>query len=505
MIDRRKFLALGGLAAAATATGAPAASAAAGAPRRGPRWSALRDGIDGDLLLPGEPGYEAAYGTYLARYDTIRPAAVLRPARAEDVAEAVRFARRHRVRTVARSGGHSFGGYSTGTGLVVDTSSLHRTRVTGGIARIQAGSKIVDFQQDLLREQVAITGGMCPTVGVSGLTLGGGFGMAGRRYGLTSDRLSAVRLVLADGRLITCDEHHHPDLFWALRGGGAGSFGIVTEFDFVPYAAHEPTVFQIFFPWSAAADVVAAWQEWAPETPDELSAGLFVRTFDPSAEPQVFAFGQWAGSHGDLDAVLGRFSARVGHSPTVSDIRRVPYLDSVLYWAGCSELSVSQCHAPGQTPDGRLARLEYALTKSDFFARSLPREGIERLLAAIVADQPAGELRGLEFHAFGGAYNRPSPGHTAFVHRRQRFLLQYLAQVPTTASDGQKAAVDEWARRAWRAMRPWASGEAYQNYTDPELRDWRSAYYGGNYGRLTRVKRRYDPQRFFDHPHAIGR
>jgi len=504
MIDRRKFLALGGLAGVATVAGAPVAAAAAGTSRRVP-WAALRGAVDGDLLVAGDPGYEAAYGTYLTRYDSIRPAAVLRPASADDVAEAVRFARRYDVRTATRSGGHSFGGYSTGRGLVVDTSSLHDVRVSGGLARVQAGTKIVDMHDRLLRHQVTVTGGMCPTVGIAGLTLGGGFGMTGRRYGLASDRLDAVRLVLADGRIVTCDDTRHPDLFWALRGGGNGNLGIVTDFDFVPYPSHEPTVFQIFFPWSTAADVVAAWQEWAPTAPDDLTAGLYVRTFDPSVDPEVFAFGQWAGSRSELDAVLGRFSAQVGHSPTVSDIRTVSYLDSVLYWSGCAQLSVSQCHAVGQTPDGKLGRLEHALTKSDFFARRLPRAGIERLLAAVVADQPAGELRGLEFHAFGGAYNRPSRGHTAFVHRRQRFLLQYLAQVPTTATPAQKDAVDAWGRRIWRTMRPWASGEAYQNYNDPDLRNWRSAYYGGNYPRLASVKRRYDPRGFFDYAQAAGR
>jgi FAD/FMN-containing dehydrogenase len=504
MIDRRRFLAVGGLAAVATAAGAPAAAATAAAVRR-PDWDALRRAIDGDVLVPGDEGYESAYPTYLSRYDSIRPAAVVRPSRAEDVAEAVRFARRHRLPAVARSGGHSFGGYSTGTGVVVDTASMARATVAGGRARVEAGAKMVDMQQALTRQGLSVTGGMCPTVGVSGLTLGGGFGMAGRRYGLASDRLTGIRLVLADGRAVRCDSRHHPDLFWALRGGGARSFGIVTDFEFDPYPAGETTVFQIFWPWSVAADVVAAWQEWGPAAPADLTAGLFVRTFDPAVEPQVFAFGQWAGLPSDLDPILGDLYARVRHSPSTVDLRTVPYLDSVLYWAGCSELSVSQCHAAGQTPDGALHRLEHALTKSDFFSRSLPREGIDALLREVVRDQPAGELRGLEFHAFGGAYNRPSPGTTAFVHRRQRFLLQYLAQVGTGAPAAQKAAVDRWGRDIWAAMRPWASGHAYQNYTDPDLRDWRRAYYGRNYPRLVSVKRRYDPHAYFDFPHAIGR
>ena len=506
MIDRRRFLAAGGLAAVATAAGAPAAAAASSGGRgRRPDWSALRRTIDGEVLVPGDPAYEDRYPTYLSRYDSIRPAAVVRPRRAGDVAEAVRFARRYGVRSVARSGGHSFGGFSTGTGMVVDFSSYARTTVSGGRAHLQAGAKMVDMQDALNRQGLSITGGMCPTVGIGGLALGGGFGMAGRRYGLASDRLTGIRIVLADGRLVRCDSRHDPDLFWALRGGGAGSFGVVTDFEFAPYPAGDTTVFQIFWPWSAAADVVAAWQEWGPAAPADLTAGLYVRTFDPSMEPEVFAFGQWAGRPSDLDRVIGDLYARVGHSPSTVDLRTVPYIDSVLYWGGCSGLSVSQCHAPGQTPDGGLWRLEHALTKSDFFTRSLPREGIDAMLAAVVRDQPPGELRGLEFHAFGGAYNRPTPGTTAWVHRRQKFLLQYLAQVGTGATVERKAAVDQWGRDIWATMRPWASGEAYQNYSDPDLRDWRRAYYGDNYRRLVGVKRRYDPHTYFDFAHVIGR
>ncbi|WP_055496940.1 FAD-binding oxidoreductase [Streptomyces albus] len=508
MMDRRRFMALGGLTAAGTLGAAPLVSTAAARPRgstRGkPDWNALRRSLAGTVLLPGDEGYELAHGTYLRRYDAIRPTAVVQPAHAEDISETVRFAQRFGVRSVARSGGHSFGGYSTGPGIVVDLSSMNKTALVEGRARVEAGSKLVDMQDALLPRGVTISGGMCPTVGISGLTLGGGFGMAGRRHGLTSDRLTSIRVVLADGRIVTCDRHHHPELFWALRGGGCGSFGFVSDFEFETFRADDPTIFELHWPWSKAAEALPAWQRWAPEAPDDLSAGMFVRTPDPAVEPQLYAFGQWAGAPGDLDRHLDRFTAMVGTDPVKVVRKTMSYMDAVMHWAGCSEFTVSQCHGEGQTPDGKLHRFEYALTKSSFYTDVMPERAVETLKAKFTAPGPGAQLRGLEFHAFGGAYNRPRPGKTAFVHRRQRFLVQYLAQVPMSSPEEHKAGVTDWARQLHAAMLPWASGEAYQNYTDPDLRDWRRSYYGSNYGRLVGVKHRYDPGRFFDFPQAIG-
>ncbi|WP_326686770.1 MULTISPECIES: FAD-binding oxidoreductase [unclassified Streptomyces] len=509
MMDRRRFMALGGLTAAGTLGAAPLVSAAtARAHDSGhgtPDWNALRRSVDGKVLLPGDEGYDFAHSTYIKRYDAVRPAAVVQAARAEDIAETVKFARRFGVRTVARSGGHSFGGYSTSPGIVVDLSPMNRTTVSDGLARVQSGTKLVDMQRELLSRGITISGGMCPTVGISGLTLGGGFGMAGRRHGLTSDRLTSIRVVLANGRIVTCDPHHEPDLFWALRGGGCGSYGFVSDFEFEPFPADDPTVFELHWPWPLAAKVLPAWQRWAPKAPDDLSAGMFVRSPDPAVEPMLYAFGQWGGAPADLDAHLDRLTAMVGQAPSKVVRKTMPYMDAVMHWAGCSELTVSQCHGEGQTPDAKLQRFEYALTKSSFFTDVMTPEAVQTLVKNFTAPGAGAQLRGLEFHAFGGAYNRPRPGKTAFVHRRQRFLLQYLAQVPMDSPEAHKTAVTDWARTLHSSMLPWASGESYQNYTDPELKDWRQAYYGSNYRRLVEVKHRYDPERFFDFPQAIGR
>ncbi|MBZ4317849.1 FAD-binding oxidoreductase [Streptomyces huiliensis] len=509
MMDRRSFVALGGLTAAGALGAAPLMPVAAakphGSPHSEPDWNALRRSVEGTVLLPDDEGYELAHGTYIKRYDAIRPAAVVQASRTEDISETVRFAQQYGVRAVARSGGHSFGGYSTGPGIVVDLSPMNRTTLADGLVHTQAGTKLVDLQQTLLAHGVTISGGMCPTVGISGLTLGGGFGMAGRRHGLTSDRLTSVRVVLADGRIVTCDRNRHPDLFWALRGGGCGSFGFVSDFTFEPFRADDPTVFELHWPWSRAAEVLPAWQHWAPDAPDDLSSGMFVRTPGPAIEPQLYAFGQWAGIPAELDRQLDRFTALVGHEPVKVVRRTMSYWAAVMHWAGCSEFTGSQCHGEGQTPDGKLPRFEYALTKSSFFDDVMTPKAVETLTRAFTAPGSGAQLRGLEFHAFGGAYNRPQPNTTAFVHRRQRFLLQYLAQVPVDAPEEHKQDVTRWAQRLHSSMLPWASGESYQNYTDPDLRDWQRAYYGRNYGQLARIKHRYDPERFFDFPQAIGR
>ena len=192
----------------------------------------------------------------------------------QDVSEAILFARRHGLGLAARSGGHSFAGHSTTTGMLVDVSPMRSVSVAGDVATVGAGAQLARCTRPC--RTMASPSRLGPVLrwGVAGLTLGGGLGILGRKYGVTSDRLLGVEIVLANGRILQCDEHHEEGLFWALRGAGAGNFGVVTSLVFRAVPAPDATNFHLAWPFARASAVVEAWQQWAPTGPDELAASL---------------------------------------------------------------------------------------------------------------------------------------------------------------------------------------------------------------------------------------
>jgi FAD/FMN-containing dehydrogenase len=189
--------------------------------------------LKGDVVQRGAPGYNAARVVYDTRYDAVKPQAIAYCESLADVQKTVRWARWHRVHIVPRSGGHSYGGYSTTSGVIVDVTRMHAISLTAGSrAAVGAGARLIDVYAALAARGRTIPAGTCPTVGIGGLAQGGGIGMSARKFGLTCDNLLEATVVLADGRAVVANAHSHPDLYWALRGGGGGNFGIVTRFVF---------------------------------------------------------------------------------------------------------------------------------------------------------------------------------------------------------------------------------------------------------------------------------
>ena len=183
----------------------------------------------------------------------------------------------HDLAFAARCGGHSYGGYSLSDGIVIDVSAMATVRTGAGTATIGAGARVIDVAAGLAAVGAVIPVGTCATVGISGLTLGGGQGVVGRRFGLTCDSLQAATVVLADGRIVTCDASKDADLFWALRGAGGGNLGVVTSFTFASHPLGAITAFSMSWPWSNAGEVVAAWQTWAPSAPVALWSSCRLR------------------------------------------------------------------------------------------------------------------------------------------------------------------------------------------------------------------------------------
>jgi FAD/FMN-containing dehydrogenase len=453
-------------------------------------WGPLQRVIAGEVALPGSPTFEASSRPFNARFQEVVPEAFVVSSTPQDASEAIAFAGRHALHVAIRSGGHSFAGHSTTRGVVIDVSPMRSVSVSGGLATVGAGARLGEVYDALQSHGLAIPAGSCPSVGVAGLTLGGGLGILGRRYGVTSDHLVGAEIVLADGRVLACDEHHDEDLFWALRGAGAGNFGVVTSLIFRTIDAPEATNFRLTWPYAAAASVIQAWQEWAPSGPDELAASLKVTaTGDINRAPSVDVYGALLGTGADPAGLLDDLVARAGSDPDSSSRERMSFPETRRFWA---ELG----RAADGDDDDAIARPSEPVclfARTEFFRRALPRDAVAALLDAFTRERRPGQSRELDFMPWGGAYNRVRPDATAFVHREERFQLKHQVVIEPEASTADEEAAHTQVARSWASVHPWGSGRAFQNFADPDLEDWAEAYYGPNLERLLRVKARYDP------------
>src|SRR5579875_2592329 len=523
-MNRRSFLGMcalgataGALAACSGATTAKKPSATA-SPSPSPTaipaptdadWAALANTLQGTLIRPGNSQFASASQLFNTRFDAVRPAAIAYCASPADAQACVAFARRFALPVAPRSGGHSYAGYSLpANGLVIDVTRMNAISVdtNAGTATIGGGAFLIDVYSALASYGVIIPGGSCPTVGIAGLALGGGVGVLGRKFGLTSDNMLSAQVVTAGGRLVNCDATNNSDLFWALRGGGGGNFGIVTSFTFQTHPVSTLTLFTYDWPWSKAAIVFDAWQHWAPTAPDELwSNCLMLATTDKASDPIARVNGVYVGSPGQLDPLIQRLASDIGSAPSYSIIAANNVIDTMLIEAGCYGKTVSACHLPGQTPDGQVPR-DTSYAKSDYFISLLPQKAINALVNAISARQASSQFGagGFGFDANGGAINRIASDATAFVHRDALFSVQYSANWQPSDPSSLASANEAWVTQIWQAMRPYASGQAYQNYIDPYLNDWQQAYYGANLPRLRQVKATYDPHNLFHFAQGIA-
>jgi FAD/FMN-containing dehydrogenase len=491
-LDRRNFIVAAGSATVLELTGcgsgggSPAAPPPPPPPPGGPNWSSLAGQMQGSVLLPGAAGFTLAAPVFNTLYDATVPQALVRVASAGDVALALAFARANNLALTVRSGGHGYTGNATTTGMVIDVGPLSTITLGSGTATIGAGAKLVDVYDQLSNQGVCIPSGSCPTIGIAGITQGGGIGVLDRAHGLTCDRLVSAQVVLADGSIVTCDATTHADLFWALRGGGGGNFGVVTALTFDTFATSDLTTFSADFAWADAAQVIAAWQAWPQTLPDSIWSGL-VLAATASGSPVIEVSGVCIGTTADFSPYWAQFLAAAGVTPTSQSAQTQPFHTTLL--ASCYGKTVSQCHLASETPDGQVSRGSF-VASSDFFNTALPSAGIQALLGQVSAAVGVTPLLVI-MDLMGGAIADVAPDATAFVHRNALFSAQYYVS-STDVTSGRRA-----VSGARAAMSAWSSGEAYQNYLDPALADWQAAYYGANYARLVQVKAAYDPTQVF--------
>ncbi|HWG99491.1 MAG TPA: FAD-binding oxidoreductase [Pilimelia sp.] len=485
-MDRRALLRAAGAAGLTAAAGgaAGAAGAAGRRPAAGPTpadWRALAASLDGSLVRPGGSGYDAARVLYDPRFDGIRPPAVARCATTADVVECVRFARRFGLALVPRGGGHSYVGASTSPhGLVLDTRPLAAVRYDAGTgqALVGGGARLSDVYAGLGRHGVTVPAGSCGGVGIGGLALGGGVGMASSLAGLTCDVVTGLDIVTADARWRTVDARREPELFWACRGGGGGQFGVVTRWRMRTFAVREVGRFTLHWAWRDAAAVAAGWQRFLAQAGDRVWCHLQLSS-DARGRRGVRAAGFVL--DGDPGPPAHALVAAAGREPAQVRVDRAPYLSVVRDRAGAGS-----------------RRTE--LLGSDVFPAPLPAAGLAALVAAVDRRAAARRPGVAKLKPLTGAVARVPVAATAFPWRGSFAMLQWLV----TDERPDPAAVRDayaWIAAGHRAVARWSAG-GYVNYLEPDPAAL-PRYHGAHLGRLRAVRRRYDPDRLFRSPYAL--
>ncbi|MFG2064561.1 FAD-binding oxidoreductase [Micromonospora sp. NPDC048871] len=455
-------------------------------------WRRLADELTGRLWLPDQAPYETKRSLFNKRYADVRPAAVASVRTVADIQHCLRWAGEMSLPVVARSSGHSYAGYSVNEGLVIDLSALNTVTVqaTTGLVTVGGGTTMADLYPVLQQHQVAFPAGNSPTVGIGGLTLGGGVAAVSRAFGLTCDSLVETTVVTAQGRVLRCDATENPDLFWACRGGGGGNFGINTSFTFQAREVRDVSVFALVWSASDPIELLTVLQRIVAQAPEEFSTrlGLDTSGSEPGQAGQnlrVSAVGLFLGPADELRQLL---------SPALEvatpDRCHIAEMD---YWAGDEFLR-------HDTSADRFA------ARTRVTGEPLSAEVLE-ILVSRLRDWPGSgnpDGAGVGLFSWGGAMNRIPATDTAFVHRDALFLV-----CMDTSWTGQDPPDRVAANQRWLAETYAATGEhlphaAYQNFTDPDLRDWQTAYYGVNYPRLVEVKRRHDPDDLFRFDQSIG-
>ncbi|MCJ1678336.1 FAD-binding protein [Streptomyces sp. APSN-46.1] len=503
MQSRRTILRAGaGLALTAAAVGAGAMPVFAEATATG--WADLALRIQGDIVLPADPGYDAAKELQIVEYDAVHPQAIAFPETPQDVQAIVNYARVNGISVRVRSGGHNFNGWSTGEGLVIDTSRLNHATVGSSTVRIGPGLQSIDALHALAPYNKQIIAGTCPTVAPGGFISGGGIGYQTRKFGLGSDRLKSAQIVLADGRLIRASATQYSDLFWGLRGGGGGNFGVVTEFEVAPIAAPRMVFFSTMWAWDKAEQIFAAWQTWQLNASVNLGSALIFNLPDaaPGAVPMVIITGGYHGPESEAQAALAQLTSLIGAQPVSNFVSDLPFHEAMQTAYGCGDLTQDQCHRQGANPDANLHRTAWQRDAYRMFNQPFTPTQVSGLIATLDGDRVAGQRRVLHCMAVGGNSNYVSPTATAYPHRDANFLIGYVAQLDTPTPTAESAA-SAFVQTGANVLNPISDG-AYVNFPGSSLPDWATQYYGDNYLRLKKVKNAYDPNNFFRHPRSIG-
>jgi FAD/FMN-containing dehydrogenase len=443
--------------------------------------SALEARFTGELILPGDPRYDASRAVFNAMIDR-HPALIARCATSADVAAAVRFARETGLAVAVRGGGHSVVGHGVCEGgIVIDLASLKSIKVDPVGKTTRAGGGVLWGELDAATQAYGLhtPGGRVTSTGIGGFTTGGGYGWTSSKFGLACDNLLSAEVVLADGTTVRADADHYADLFWGIRGGG-GNFGVVTEFQF---QLHElgPTVLAglALWPLERAADVMRAWRDYADAAPDEISTACVIVT----APPEPFVPDHLRGR-----LALGIAVLYVGDPDGTEAVRPLKDLRPDLDHIGPIPYTAFQAALDPTAPPGWRSywRGEYLHSLEDEAIDTFLRNGMNLVEAMPPLSQ------GVIFR-IGQQINAVRPDATAFSQRDANYLFHPIVVWQHANDDERMLAL---GRRFAQAMRPFATGTPYLNFT-PEADRVRDAYDGDTYARLVALKNTYDPDNLF--------
>ena len=439
------------------------------------RLEDLRSQLGGPVLLPGEQGYDDARELWNAMIDQ-KPAMIIQPTGVSDVIQAINFARENELELSIKGGGHNVAGYATTDGgLMLDLENMRGVRVDPErrTARVGGGARWADFDREAGVFGLATTGGVISTTGVSGLTLGGGIGWLVGKHGLSIDNLISADVVTASGEVVTASEESHPDLFWAVRGGG-GNFGVVTSFEFQLHPQQMVFAGMVAHPPDKAREVLEFYREFSATKPDELVmyCGLMA---EPEEGQRVAAIPFcWSGDPAEGAQVLKPLLEFGPPVMTMADV--MPYA----VWNGANDILF---------PKGR-----------NYYWKSVLMSELDERALEVIAERAANPplpLLNVTIEGYAGAMNRRESSATAFPHRDARYQAVIIAA--WDEPDQEEAAI-AWARDVHAALEPYGLKGNFLNFITPDGADRQArtrAGYGVNWDRLVEVKRRYDPDNIF--------
>ena len=442
----------------------------------------LKTNVRGHVVLPDDANYDEVREIWNGMIDR-RPAVIVQVTNADEVSHVIKFAHKNGLEISIRGGGHNIAGNAVcDNGVMIDLSMMKNVRVDAQKSRayVEPGATLGDFDKVAQVHGLATPVGINSTTGIAGLTLGGGFGWLTRKYGLTIDNLVSAELVTADGTKLRTSENENPDLFWAIRGGGGGNFGVVTEFESALHSVgSEILAGLIVFPFSQAKQVLTQYQKFVESAPEELNVWAVIRKAPPLPFlPEhvhgkevvvlpVFYVGNPVEGEKLIEPLRSFGDAYGEHIGTQPYVEWQQAFDPLLirgarnYW---------KSHNLKELSDGVLDAIVE-------FAGKLPSSQCEIFIAFIA-----------------GAANRVSADATAYCHRDAKFVLNVHGRWDDVAHDEMGIA---WAREFFQASAPYASAGAYVNFMTEEEGDRVAAAYGSNYDRLIQVKKRYDPENVF--------
>jgi len=400
------------------------------------------------------------------------------------VAVMVDWVRSNNLDFAVRCGGHSYEGFSQSTEIVIDVRGLTTIDIdkTAGLATVGSGVSLFALYQALAAQGLALAAGSCPTVGLSGHLTGGGHGLLARSHGLTCDSLRQSTIIDAQARTLQANANSEPDLYWACRGGGGGSFGVATEFKLNVFPLGNALVFGVSWKLSQAhaAQLFAAWQGWAPNAPATITS---IMKAGPAGSGLISmrCIGQSVGTETELRSQLRPLTTLRAPSSPLS-VSSLGFLDAVKHFAGPLDYESTLFKA-----------------KSDYVLAPLSSAGIADMMAALAPIAAGGVV--LLCDSYGGKIAEIAADATAFPRRAgAQYCIQYFSSWSRAADTSAHLAQ---VAKVYAAMRPHMVGASYVNYCDLDLPDYATAYWGDNLGRLVAVKQQYDPDNLFHHAQSV--